>query len=99
MAKRKMPSLNVEESEGVVIGPIVAEETIAETLKPVVGIVSGCNKLYVRKQPFKSAADISMIDAGTKVTIEIDKSTTDWYRVRTESGVNGYCMKKFITVE
>ena len=93
MAKRKMPTLNSE--------PEVVTEEVAtvEAPKPVVGIVSGCKRLNVRKMPFKSAVVIEVINAGSKVSIDLTKSADEWYNIHTESGTTGFCMKKFITVK
>lgn len=92
MAKRKMPTLNSEPE-------VVAEEvTTVEAPKTIVGIVSGCKRLNVRKMPFKSAVVINEILVGSKVTISPEDSTNDWYKVCTEDGTEGFCMKKFVTV-
>lgn len=66
-------------------------------LKPT-GVVSGCEKLYVRKGPDKSTESLCIIDKDTEVEIEMDESTSDFYKVCTASGIEGYCMKKFIAL-
>lgn len=75
------------------------EETVEETPVSVTGIVSGCNKLNVRKSPTPLAEVLCVIDKNSKVEIDEAASTTEFYKVCTASGVEGYCMKKFITVE
>lgn len=91
MAKRKIPTLNEPE--------VVTEEvTTVEAPKSVVGIVSGCKRLNVRKGPSKTAAVIEEINVGAKVTIDLTKSTDEWYNIHNESGNTGFCMKKFVTV-
>ena len=65
---------------------------------PKVGTVTGCTKLNVRAKPAATADVVSVINAGTEVEIDETKSTAEWYKVVTASCVEGYCMKKFITV-
>lgn len=64
-----------------------------------VGVVSGCNKLRVRKAASLSAGVVGIIDESSAVVIDDTDSTTEFYKVCTEAGVEGYCMKKFITVK
>lgn len=93
MAKRKMPTLNSEPE-------VVAEEvTTIEAPKTIVGNVSGCKKLNVRLEPSATAIVIDEINVGSRVTINPVGSTNDWYKVRTEAGIEGFCMKKFVTVK
>ena len=65
--------------------------------KPVTGTVSGCAKLNVRKAPNKDAEILAVINEGSEVVINRIKSTVDFYAVCTAAGIEGYCMKKFIT--
>lgn len=62
------------------------------------GEVIGCTSLKVRSTPDASNNDnvVKTIEVGTEVLIDFDKSTDEFYNVCTESGVDGYCMKKFI---
>jgi hypothetical protein len=64
-----------------------------------VGVVSGCDKLRVRKAPSLSAGVVCIINESSAVVIDDACSTTEFYKVCTEAGVEGYCMKKFITVK
>lgn len=75
------------------------EETVEETPVSATGIVSDCNKLNVRKSPTPLAEVLCVIDKNSKVEIDEAESTAEFYKVCTASGVEGYCMKKFITVE
>ena len=89
MAKKKTENSNIEE--------VVEVETVKT--QTVYGIVSGCQKLNIRKRPSIKADPICTVDAKTKLTIFTSESTKDWYNVSTKNGVIGYCMKKYITVE
>lgn len=72
-------------------------EEVAETPSKV-GVVTGCEKLRVRKGPNATADVICEITKSTAVIIDEEASSNDFYKVCTESGVEGFCMKKFIAV-
>lgn len=79
-----------------------SEHEVEETreTKPVTeGVVTNCMRLRVREKPDRNAAMICAIETLTKVVIDEDESTDEWYKVYLENGITGYCMKKFITVE
>ena len=64
--------------------------------EPVFGTVANCTKLNIRKNPAAGATVVCVLDAGTKLEIDVTRSTSDWFKVSTVSGVDGYCMRKFI---
>lgn len=76
----------------------ITEEVIEEP-EPIVGVVSGCAKLRVRNNPSIMGEVICEIKEGTIVIIDEDKSTVEFYKVVTEAGAEGYCMKKYITLK
>lgn len=76
--------------------PIVEPEVVQE---PVVGVVSGCGKLNIRKKPSMSGEIVCEVPLKTEFVINIDKSTDEWYSVSNSDGVKGYCMKKFVTLK
>lgn len=83
----------VEESEHL------EEQTeINEANNQVNGVVSDCEKLNVRLAPDKNSEVVCIIDQATELIIELDKSTDDFYKIITSAGLNGYCMKKFVTI-
>ena len=65
----------------------------------IIGMVFNCIKLNVRKKPTKAGDVLCIIEAGTEVIIDTEKSTNTWYYVTTPSGIEGYCMKQFIEVK
>lgn len=75
-------------------------EEIEEVNEPstVEGFVSGCNRLNVRKEPQTNAPVVCVIDSDSTVIIDEDESTDSFYKVYTETGAEGYCMKNFITI-
>lgn len=66
--------------------------------EPIEGVV-GCEKLYVRSDATVDSDPVGIIDKDTKVFIYEDESTDEFYKVCTATGLEGYCMKKFISVQ
>ena len=58
-----------------------------------------CPLLNVRVAPHPEADIVSQIIKTTKVLVYPAYSTDDFYKICTATGVEGYCMKKFIDVE
>ena len=77
----------------------VEETTEPETDDSVIGIVTGCAKLNVREGAAVNAAVLTTIPEGSEVQIDILDSTDEFYKVCTATGVEGFCMKKFINIE
>lgn len=81
-------------SEPEVVAPIVTEVEAPKNL----GKVIDCIKLNVREEPNTKASVIFEINVGSTVFIDETCSTDDFYKICTEHGVEGYCMKKFIEI-
>lgn len=96
MAKREMKTHNTEEVKAEVTEAAVVEEKKASITK---GVVVDCERLNVRKAAKKDSESVAIIDKGSKVTIDEDKSTDEWYRVKTDKNIWGFCMKKYIKVK
>lgn len=75
----------------------IVEESVPEPM-PVEGVVSGCEKLYVRSEASTESEPLGVIKCDTNVRIYESESTDDFYSVCTETGLEGFCMKKFISV-
>lgn len=73
------------------------EEIIPSDPEPVVteGMVN-CEQLYVRSAPTTNSEPLDIIKRDAVVTIVEDAG--EFYNVCTETGLDGFCMKKFITV-
>ena len=69
-----------------------------EDKKPIIGIVSDCLSLSVRKKPDPNGDLLMVIPAFTEVAIDRKASTDNFYRICTAAGIEGFCMKKYITV-
>ena len=95
------------ESEVSAFETIVPEtETVEETPtipspKNLECTLNNCKKLNVRKEPNKNAKVLCIVDAETKMTVSMDESTNNWYKVRVKLGrreIVGYCMREFIII-
>lgn len=69
-----------------------------EPVKTVVGVVTDCIKLNVRVEPNAKAEVVCEIAASTELMIDEDRSTDEFYKIYTAAGIEGYCMKKFISI-
>lgn len=66
--------------------------------KSIEGIVFNCTKLNVRQLDSKESRIVDVIDANSKVLINVNKSTNEYYNVITSSGIEGYCLKQYIQI-
>lgn len=69
------------------------------SFKPIYGTVANCDRLNVRKKPHRGSDVLTVIEEDDTVEIDVCESTKNWYYVKTESGVEGYCMKDYIVRE
>ena len=78
--------------------PIVEE--VKQEIVLVDGIVSNCELLNIRKESSKDAEVLCTIGVNTmvKVDLTVDKEAEEFYKIVTPNGGEGYCMKKFITI-
>lgn len=66
--------------------------------EPKMGIVVDCKKLNVREQPSSSAAVLGIIPAETELMVDENESTDEFYKILMASGLEGFCMKKYIMI-
>ena len=64
----------------------------------VVGVIANCAKLNVRENANKEANVVCIVNKDTKVNIDLDASTEDFYRVFVD-GKEGYCIKQFVNID
>ena len=64
----------------------------------VIGKISGFEKLYVRKEASKDSEPAGIITSETVLIIDEENSTEDFYKVTTNEGLEGYCVKKFVKI-
>ena len=107
------PELEVEDAveekvdepiEGQIVIPEVEPEPVSDPEPSVepenqkFGKVSNCKKLNIRKLPSRDAEIVSELIEGSEVMIDEKESTALFYKICTEHGIEGYCMKNFIKV-
>ena len=88
---------------------MLEENTVVETSvkegtdsSPVIGVVANCTRLNIRKKAVKTNKPedvVCVVNAGAKLTIDEAKSNKNWYKVTTEDGKEGFCMKEFVTIK
>lgn len=69
-----------------------------EIVKDIIGVVTDCLKLNIRKEPNKDSDVVVIVTCLEELKIDLDASTDDWYAVCTVTGIEGFCMKKFVAV-
>ena len=100
MSRRNYYTTEIDSEDNVEVTDVTKEieESISD-VNSITGIVSDCKKLRVRNAPGLDSDVICEIEAGSIVEIDEVNSTEEFYKVCTETGIDGYCMKKFIKVE
>ena len=58
-----------------------------------------CVALNVREQPNSETLSLVIVHKDMKLQIDTDKSTDEWFAVCTTTGIEGYCVKKYVDVE
>lgn len=76
----------------------IEQDATTDKKTDMIGVVTDCMKLNVRKAPNTNAEVIAVIPALTEVVIDTDESDDAFYKVHTYAGICGFCMKKFIAV-
>lgn len=110
MAKREMPTnqmiISNQEWDNIRASSAEVADNVEKLLdKPVqisqseIGTVINCKKLNLRVKPSKAASIIYEMPADSRLTIDINKSVNGWLYVRTESGLEGFCMKEFVSIK
>lgn len=96
-----MEDNKILEPEQVTTEAPVEIENKPKVKKPRIkmGVVSGCTKLNVRNHPDKNAVVVATIAEGTEVAVDANRKYDEWYSVCTATGIDGYCMKEFITIQ
>lgn len=84
----------VEENKEPVVEEIRQERVLVD------GIVSGCELLNIRSKGSKDADVLCTLGVNTMVKVDLtaDSEAEEFYKIITPNGVEGYCMKKFITI-
>lgn len=86
----KEPQVQVNEN--------VTQEPVEKEV-PKVGVVDNCVRLNIRVAP-RITADVRLIiEKGDEVILCEKQPKGEWFRVRTQNNTEGFCMKKYITIQ
>lgn len=96
MSNRNYENPVVDDSAEIVEDAPVTE--VVEEVAEIFGVVTDCLRLNIREEPTKDSAVVTILTCLDELKIDLDNSTDDWYAVCTASGVEGFCMKKFVAV-
>lgn len=90
--RKEVREPQVQVNENVTQEPVEKEA-------PKVGVVDNCSRLNVRVAP-RITADVRLIiNKGEEVTLCEKQPKGEWFRVRTQDNTEGFCMKKYITIQ
>ena len=90
--RKEVKEPQVQVNENVTQEPVEKEA-------PKVGVVDNCSRLNVRVAP-RITADVRLIiNKGDEVTLCEKQPKGEWFRVRTQDNTEGFCMKKYITIQ
>ena len=73
-------------------------EFCEDAARNVIGVVTDCLKLNVREKPTKDSRVVTVVTCLDELEIDMGDSNDDWYAVCTATGIEGFCMKKFVAV-
>lgn len=90
-------AVEVEEPVEEIVEEFIPEPEPEIIAEPIEGVVE-CDQLYVRSEASTDSEPLGIIKRDTVVRIYESESTDDFYSVCTETGLTGFCMKKFISV-
>lgn len=76
----------------------MSHEKVEEKTDALFGIVTDCLKLNVHEKPDKESDVVAVVACLEELMVDIEKSIDNWYAVCTVSGLEGFCMKKFVAV-
>lgn len=109
MAKKKAAEVELIKEELAANEIKEAKEKVSKKLKEVqeatqpeetaFANVANCEKLNVRKSPRLDATVVQVIDKGDSIRIFKGQETANFYKVITNNGVVGFCMKKYIKLK
>lgn len=73
-------------------------EVCEDTAHNMIGVATDCLKLNIREKPSKDSRVVTVVTCLDELEIDMGDSNDDWYAVCTATGIEGFCMKKFVAV-
>lgn len=86
------------ECDNVFVEETTVEEVVESEIVEEIGVVFNCQKLNIRKEASKDSEVVKVVDVKTELLVNITESTEKFYKVCLASGLEGYCMKEFISI-
>ena len=78
--------------------PSVEEKVDEDTCK-LYGVVN-CERLNIRTEPRVAIGNIACtVSRNTELMIDKNNSIDEWYHVFTNTGLEGYCMSAYVSVQ
>ena len=83
----------VDETSDPIVDPVT--DIIVDEIVQRLNVIN-CEKLNIRVEPDITSDVLTIVNKGSKLTILKSESNEDWYSVRTEDDIEGFCMKKYV---
>lgn len=104
MEEKNIINETVDETiEETVTEPAIEDDEVEGSeppAEPVYGTVTGCGKLNIRTKPVVNPSNVvTIVDSGTMLLIDPEDETGEWYKVFAPNNIEGFCMKKFVTID
>lgn len=96
--KEIIEPVDVDEEDVISVEELLEASEEQVKASTVLGVVTECVKLRVRSTPEVADNVICEILLASEVLVDLDESTEEYYKVTTEFGVKGYCMKQYINI-
>lgn len=61
--------------------------------------IANCLRLHIHSEPNLESEIVCKVRYLTEVTIDMDESTDNFYKVCTAIGAEGFCQKELITIK
>ena len=65
----------------------------------IIGKITGFSKIYVRKEPNKDSEPVGTVSEEDDLSIDMEHSTEEFYKIFSSNGLEGYCVKELIKIE
>lgn len=94
----------IQDSADELVNDEIIDQPISENVEKqesesIIGIVSNTQKLRVRKEANVDSEILYIIEKDTEINIDLKNSAEFFYKIVTPAGVEGYCMKEYITIK
>lgn len=90
---------NAYKSESKIESQFPLDDLNEKTSQPLIGVATDCMLLCVRKEPSTTSEVLKELECLSEFEIDEKESTENFYKVRTESGIEGFCMKRFVQIK